>query len=125
MGVAAITGDRPLSEQARDAEFFDADALIVTGQRLADPPRFEDLADWRKASNLALIVGSGVTAENIADLLEHVDAVIVGSALKDGGVWSGPMLEDRVRAISRARERSARQSQLQVPSTGSDGLIGA
>jgi membrane complex biogenesis BtpA family protein len=103
LGSHSITADRSLAEQARDAEFFDADALIVTGRRLADPPLFDDVEMLRASSSLALIVGSGVDKTNVARLLGVADAAIVGSALKVGGVWWGEMSREAVEAISEAR----------------------
>jgi uncharacterized protein len=36
-GAHAITADRSIDEQARDAEWFDADVLIATGTRTGSP----------------------------------------------------------------------------------------
>jgi membrane complex biogenesis BtpA family protein len=108
LGSHAITADRSLSEQARDMEWFDADALIVTGSRLADPPILEDIRAVREATDLAVIVGSGVTAENLGTLLAVADAAVVGSALKEGGVWWGAMSLDAVERIAGARDKAAK-----------------
>ncbi len=35
-GAHAIVADRSINELTRDAEFFDADVVIVTGQRTGD-----------------------------------------------------------------------------------------
>lgn len=105
LGSHAITADRSLAEQARDADWFDADALIVTGSRLADPPIAEDLRTVREASSLPVVAGSGVRPENLATILECADAVIVGSALKDGDVWHGAMSKDAVLELARERDR--------------------
>ncbi len=104
LGSHAITADRSLTEQVRDLEWFDADAIIVTGRRLADPPVATDVSEVRSATGLAVIVGSGVTADNVGQLLAVADAAIVGSALKEGGVWSGAMSPSAVEAVARARD---------------------
>ena len=109
LGSHALTADRSLSEQARDADWFNADALIVTGSRLADPPVMSDLTVIHEASRLALVVGSGVTTENVGSLLTVADAAIVGSALKQHGVWSGRMSEAAVQAIARSRDEATVQ----------------
>jgi predicted TIM-barrel enzyme len=54
-----------------------------------------------------VVVGSGVTAENAAAMLQHADAVIVGSALKRDGLWTGPVDLERVKAVA-AAVRAAR-----------------
>src|SRR6266851_6353274 len=96
LGSHSVTADRSLAEQARDAAWFDADALIVTGSRLADSPARRDLAVVRESTGLPVVVGSGVRAANLAVLLEASAAVIIGSSLKEGGVWHGSMDKDAV-----------------------------
>ena len=104
LGSHALTADRSLAEQVRDLEWFDADAIIVTGRRLADPPVYEDVLEVRSATDLAVVVGSGVTDENVGRLLAVADAAIVGSALKTGGVWWGEMEPAAVRRLVAARD---------------------
>lgn len=105
LGSHSVTADRSLAEQARDAAWFDADALIVTGSRLADPPAQHDLLAVRAATGLSVVAGSGVRSDNLGAILEHADAVIVGSALKEGDVWHGAMSKDAVLELARARDR--------------------
>lgn len=104
LGSHALTADRSLTDQARDAAWFDADALIVTGTRLGDLPNPDDLKTVREATGLPVIVGSGVRSDNLGSVLEDADAVIVGSSLKVGGVWHGAMDKDLVNALSRQRD---------------------
>ena len=111
LGSHAITADRSLAEQARDAEWFDADALIVTGGRLADPPLTGDLRTVREATRLPVIAGSGVRPGNLAAILSCADAVIVGSALKEGDVWHGAMSKDAVLELARERDRFRRDGE--------------
>jgi membrane complex biogenesis BtpA family protein len=88
-GAHAIVADRTLQEMARDAEFFDADAVIVTGQRTGDSARLDELETITAATKLPSMVGSGVTPDNVTDIFRFADAVIVASALKhDGGWWN-------------------------------------
>jgi uncharacterized protein len=108
LGSHALTADRPLAEQARDAEWFDANALIVTGSRLADPPVASDLQTVREATSLPVIAGSGVRADNLAAVLRQADAAIVGSALKEGNVWHGAMSKDAILEMARERDRHRR-----------------
>jgi len=42
-GSHAVVDDRPVPEQARDAEFFDADVLIATGNRTSDATPIEEI----------------------------------------------------------------------------------
>lgn len=98
-GAHAITADRSLEELTRDLEFFDADAVIVTGQRTGDGADLEQLRTVRGATQLPLLVGSGVTEANVTAILEVADGVIVASALKRDGVWWNPVDEGRVRSF--------------------------
>lgn len=95
----AITGDVSLAETARAAEFFSADALIVTGAATAEPVRREDLAEARAATALPILVGSGATPDSARELLKTADALIVGSALKQDGKWSHAVDPARARAF--------------------------
>jgi membrane complex biogenesis BtpA family protein len=103
LGAHAITADRSITEQAKDAAWFDADALIVTGSRLGDPPDNTDLELISQATALPVVVGSGVRVDNLAGILGSADAVIVGTSIKRGGIWHGEM-DDRILA-SMAIER--------------------
>jgi uncharacterized protein len=101
-GAHAIVADRALAELVRDVEFFDADAIIATGQRTGDPASLDYLKQIRAATHLPLLVGSGCTCDNVASILSVVDAVIVASSLKESGVWWNPVDEERVKAFMRA-----------------------
>ncbi|HTJ92927.1 MAG TPA: BtpA/SgcQ family protein [Pararobbsia sp.] len=101
-GAHAIVGDRSLEELVRDVEFFDADAIIATGQRTGDAASLDYLRQIRAATRLPLIVGSGCTEHNVAEILSVVDAVIVASSLKVDRVWWNPVDEQQVRDFMRA-----------------------
>jgi membrane complex biogenesis BtpA family protein len=98
-GAHAIVADRTIAELTRDVEFFDADAIICTGQRTGDAATVEEIETMRAASGLPLLVGSGVTPENIDTLLPLLDGVIIASALKHEGVWWNRVEEARVGAF--------------------------
>ncbi len=90
-GAHAIVADRTLDELTRDAAFFDADAVIVTGQRTGDSARLDELATVRGATSLPVLVGSGVNPSNVGPIFAHADAVIVASACKHDGGWWNPV----------------------------------
>lgn len=96
-GAHAITGDRPIEELVRDLVFFDVDAVIATGQRTGHAADLGYIRAVKTASHLPTLVGSGVTADNVASVLGVVDGVIVASSLKRGGVWWNPVEAERVR----------------------------
>ncbi|CAB3773700.1 BtpA/SgcQ family protein [Paraburkholderia humisilvae] len=95
-GAHAITADRSLAELARDVEFFDADAAIVTGQRTGDSATMDELRAIAQGTSLPVVIGSGVNPSNVGELFTVADAVIVASFLKQDGVWWNPVDRDRV-----------------------------
>lgn len=90
-GAHAITGDRTIAEQARDAEFFDADLLIASGQRTGSPTDTAEVRAIRAGTSLPVIVGSGLDVNNAAELMSVADGAIVGSSLKVEGAWWNPV----------------------------------
>jgi len=98
-GAHAVVADRSVSELVRDVEFFDADAVICTGQRTGDAASLDEIREMRAATSLPLLVGSGVTPDNIGAMLPLLDGVIVASTLKQGGVWWNSVEESRVAAF--------------------------
>jgi uncharacterized protein len=100
-GAHAIVADRSVTELTRDLEFFDADAVIATGQRTGDAPDIEELNQITGATRLPVLVGSGITADNVATVLQRAEGVIIGSSLKAGGVWWGAVERQRVERFMR------------------------
>jgi len=94
----AITADVSLAETARAAEFFLADAVIVTGSATGEPATRGDVSEAVNATRLPVLVGSGITPSNL-DHYAHARGFIVGSSLKQGGVWSNPLDPDALRAM--------------------------
>jgi membrane complex biogenesis BtpA family protein len=106
-GAHAIVADREVPEMARDAEFFDADVAIATGQRTGDAASLDELRAIAGGTSLPVAVGSGVNPDNVGDILSVADAVIVASYLKRDGVWWNEVDPDRLatfmRAVAQAR----------------------
>ena len=98
-GSHAIVADRSVVELTRDLAFFDADAVIATGQRTGDSATLDEIDEVGGATALPLLVGSGVTPENVEAILARVDGAIVASSLKRGGDWWNEVEIDRVRAL--------------------------
>ncbi len=85
---STLLNSRPLSESVREAEMEGSDGLIITGKWTGNSPLLVDLTTARKESKLPVIVGSGADKFNIAQLKNYADAVIVGTALKEGVISS-------------------------------------
>jgi uncharacterized protein len=104
-GSHAIVADRDIAELTRDVEAFDADVLIATGQRTGDPTQEQEVTAIKKAATKEVLVGSGLTADNAAELIAVADGAIVGSSMKVDGVWWQPVDLQRVRRVMREVEQ--------------------
>ena len=101
----AITADLDVAETARNAEFFGADGVIVTGTSTARPTSVDDLRRVRTATRLPMAVGSGATPDTLRELFEYADAVIIGSWYKIRGDWKNPPDAARVKELVTAANR--------------------
>lgn len=98
-GSHAIVADRPVSEQAADVEFYDADVVIATGNRTGEAIPHSEIEAIRAGTRLPVIGGSGMTAENAGSIMKALDGAIVGSSLKRDGVWWNPVEKGRVEIL--------------------------
>jgi len=97
----AITADVDLAETAEAAAFFGADGVIVTGTATGRPAALGDLRAVRDAVGIPVAIGSGVTPTNMADYAD-AQMLIVGSALKQDGLWDAELDVARVREMAAA-----------------------
>lgn len=107
----------PLAEESFPAETMAdtverglADGVIVSGPATGAQPEVESVeqaVEHRDQLGLEtpVFVGSGVTAETVADFLDVADGVIVGSALKQDGRPSNPVDQDRVEKLVEMADR--------------------
>jgi membrane complex biogenesis BtpA family protein len=78
-------------------EFYRADALIVSGRMTGDAPPLDKVRRAKEVATRPVLMGSGTTAENIADFLQYADGAIVGTSLKVDGAAENPVDVGRVR----------------------------
>lgn len=105
----AITADVDIAETARTAAFFLADALIVTGSATGVPAAVADARAVHDATPLPVLIGSGITPDNLADYWPYAGGFIVGSYVKQDGHWANPLCPDRVARLAAAFQRLADQ----------------
>lgn len=101
-GAHAITGDRTVTEQATDAEWFDADVLIATGTRTGSPTQPDEVVQVRAGTHLPVIVGSGLDPDQVDTLFAVADGAIVGQWLKYDAHWWNPVDPARVERLMSA-----------------------
>jgi membrane complex biogenesis BtpA family protein len=100
----AITADVDLVETARAAQFFSVDGVVVSGPATGSPADPDEVLAVSDAVTVPVIIGSGITPENIARY-RGADAFFVGSSVKSDGVWSGRLDAARTRAVVEALAR--------------------
>lgn len=93
----------PIEESAKNAVASGADAIIVTGLTTGDATPLELVSRAKAAVDVPVLVGSGVTADTIAEQLSVADGAIVGTSTKPGGVLSTPVDLDLARKVFEAR----------------------
>jgi len=83
-----------------------ADALIVSGSATGKSADIDEIEKVKAAvADRPVWVGSGVTSENVAKMLQATDAVIVGTALKQDGQTTNPIDGRRLSAFMAAAGR--------------------
>ena len=92
----SITADVDIVETAHAAEFFLSDGLVVTGIATGLETDVEELTQVKEAVDIPVLVGSGVTLENVDRYLAVADALIIGSYFKVDGHWAQGVEFERV-----------------------------
>jgi uncharacterized protein len=95
----AITADVDLAETAKAAEFFQSDGVIVSGLATGCPTDPDEVRTVSEAVGIPTLVGSGVTPANVRSYAA-ADALIVGSSVKQRGIWSNPLDGGNVRLLA-------------------------
>ena len=103
----ALTGDLDITDEVKQAEFFLVDGVIVTGARTTEPPDKIELRRVKKHARVPVLIGSGLTPDNIKAYFPLADGFIVGSTFRESGQFLGQLdrkrLDRFIRAFSSAR----------------------
>ena len=94
-----VTSDVTIAECAQAAEFFLSDGVIVTGSATGRSPEKSDLEATKAAVKLPVLVGSGITSENLSYFAQNASGLIIGSYFKNEGHWKNSIDESRVKKI--------------------------
>ena len=100
----AITADVDIVETAKAAEFFQADGVIISGVSTGQPADAREVEAVSGAVSIPTLIGSGITPENMGKYSSAV-AFIVGSSVKQDGLWANPLEEKRVLSVVQAFEK--------------------
>jgi membrane complex biogenesis BtpA family protein len=93
---------RPVVDRARGAAYLGVDALLISGPQAGMSVEMSDLREAKQAApEIPVIANTGVTHENVGEVLAIADGIIVGTSLKvDGSTWN-PVEPDRARRMVR------------------------
>lgn len=95
----SITNDVNIVETAHAAEFFESDGLIVTGQSTGTSADLSEVSAVHKHSKIPVLVGSGITTENLKDYISNADGFIVGSYFKKDGYWKNDLDPKKIESL--------------------------
>ncbi len=95
----AISADVDIVETAKAAEFFLSDGLVVTGIATGKSADLNEILAIKEKCKTPVIVGSGITIDNIEEYLSVCDAMIVGSYFKENGYWANALMEGKVKSF--------------------------
>jgi membrane complex biogenesis BtpA family protein len=108
-GSHSLTIDLDIKDEILQAEFFLADGVIVTSQFTGINPDKSDLIIAKSVTKLPVLIGSGMTPENIQDYMHLADGFIVGSCFRKEGKFLGILEPERLHRFMR-NFNSARES---------------
>ena len=96
-----------------------ADCVIVTGSVTGEPPSPADVKEAKAHCRIPVILGSGISADNISEFYNEADGFIVGSAFKVDGLWSNKIDPSRVvrfmAVVTKLRPSAAHESGAAMP----------
>ena len=98
----ALTGDLDIVDEVKQAEFFLVDGVIVTGARTTEPPDLAELRRVKQSTRVPVLIGSGMTPENIKTYFPLADGFIVGSTFRQAGEFLCALDPQRLNAFVRA-----------------------
>jgi membrane complex biogenesis BtpA family protein len=101
-GSHSLTIDLDIKDEIRQAEFFLADGVIVTSQFTGINPDRDDLLNAKRATSLPVLIGSGMTPENIRDYFPLADGFIVGSCFRKDGKFLEQLEPERLHEFMKA-----------------------
>ena len=101
----SITSDTDIIETAHTAEFFKSDGVVITGIATGKETNVDDLKNVKENVNIPVLIGSGLTVENIENYFSFADGFIIGSHFKEDGFWKNEIDIKRVQKfISKVNE---------------------
>ena len=92
----SITSDLDITDFAEACKFFLADGIIITGRSTSEEADINELQKVRKTSYLPILIGSGITLNNIDKYWDLAEGFIIGSYFKKDGYWKNSLDKNRI-----------------------------
>ena len=105
----ALTSDLDITDVVKQAEFFLADGVVVTGPRTGESPELKELRRVKELAEVPVVIGSGMTSQNISRYMPWADGFIVGSILREEGRFLGRLDPRRLKAFVSAFQEARDQ----------------
>ena len=101
--------DRPVADRARGAAYMGVDALLISGVQAGVSAEASDLEAAKQAADgVPVLANTGVTHDNVRDILAVADGIIVGTSLKvAGSTWNSVDPERARRMVELVRSTRA------------------
>lgn len=93
----SITADISIKDHVETATYFRSDGIIITGSSTGKEALIDDVKIASQNTSLPVLIGSGITTDNIMNYWDFADAFIVGSGFKFDGKWENTISEERVK----------------------------
>ncbi len=95
----AITSDLDIVEIAKAAEFFASDGLIITGNHTGEEASLNEVIAVKNQTGLPVLIGSGITKDNLSTFFPVADAFIVGSYFKKNNYWKNELDPPKIKSF--------------------------
>jgi membrane complex biogenesis BtpA family protein len=95
----SLTSDLDILDEIKQAEFFLVDGIIITGPRTTEPPSLSEMRRVKKQAHVPVLIGSGMTPQNIRSYFRLADGFIVGSTFREQGRFLGQLDRRRLNAF--------------------------
>lgn len=97
---ASPLGNRSIEDETKDlTERGLADALIVSGKHTGGKADIKEINKIKQNTHLPVIIGSGITLDNLNNYFSSADGFIVGSYFKTNGKAQNEVEEARVNSF--------------------------
>jgi uncharacterized protein len=97
----SVTADLSLMDWVDGALFCGADGVVVTGRSTGHAPQGQALNQLSEVT-CPVLIGSGITPDNVSTFSAYANGLIVGSYLKVDGNWRNQVCSKRAQAMRKA-----------------------